>query len=262
MLPVPDTETIKPLQSLHARYEAKCQSRLLREKIVKYARNHRSPLDPLVQLLPDPIVEELVKIETVRMELSRSKKPELRVLGLQNYRKGLAVLYLMKLPTKIRLLVEHEVQDRDLPLELVAGIEGGKSCLFLKSRVSPKAAKFRFKKDVDNQEFERLQWSVLVFAFPGQQTRGVPHYEILHQEILPFRRQKSVDRRGAYGQVYETEVYSEHHDWPGNPRIVSLSHAVLCMCTKSSRMIEMRLRAMSLLSKHSSQEMKRPSVLR
>lgn len=225
---------IQPLHDILAKAEAKFRSNKIRDKI--RARRHRSPLDPHVKLLPESSVADVVHAGTVKAELERSRKAPPTATDLEGFCKILTVLYLIKQQTEISIFVKNGIRDFDLPLELSSGVERGRTRLFLNSKHNPRSVRFRLKKDLDNQEFTRLQWSVLgfIFAQTEQRRTGVAHYDLHDQFVLPFRTHRPVKRQGASGQVYRTEVFSKHHGWKCQAQAACHPHRMSVRYTKTT----------------------------
>jgi len=120
------------------------------------------------------------------------------------YLKIFAVLLLVGRKTDIWTFIAKKVSDEDLPL-----VRCGKS---LARRSQSNAALPCFKhwsqNDIDN--FQKIQWRVLVPIFGGPVGSDTPHHELERERILPFV-EWSLSSAGQYARVYRARIHSDHH---------------------------------------------------
>ena len=128
-----------------------------------------------------------------------------------SYRKILAILHLMKRPSKIRLFVKSGVCDSDLPLA-DASVSTGPS-VFYGLRSEKSGSLVRFKKRADAKEFLERQWSVLVPFFHCSDGTHVPHHDFESEVILPFLSHEETAKEGGSGKVYKIEIHPDHHSF-------------------------------------------------
>jgi hypothetical protein len=203
-------ETLGPLDRLKA---AK-RSYEISKKVVGAARQCRS-LDYHVKFLPEQRIPELVDSSSISLELTRSRKGSLMTYAPELFRKVQTILYLIDLPTKIRLFVSNNVCDADLPLELLPGTKESDKSITLRSIKHPEV-QVTFRKRLDAEDFVKHQWSVLAYIFHPRTNAKVPHHKLRDDEILPFQGQKLVGRQGSSGKVFETRIHPDHHFWDWN----------------------------------------------
>jgi hypothetical protein len=178
--------------------------------------------------IPNKQVEKLVTQDAVQFELSKANRSMTKISRLMkppivaeecaSYRKILAILHLMKRPSKVRLFVKYGVCDSDLPLEEVP-------CPTFCELRSPKSGlAVRFQKRADAKEFLDRQWSVLVPFFHGSDGRHIPpHRDFGSEDILPFLSYEEAAKGGGSGKVFKVEIHPDHHSF----------HKVRLSCTRS-----------------------------
>jgi hypothetical protein len=187
-----------------------------RRKVTGFARNFR-PIDPHVTFIPDKKIDQLVKPQDINIELSRSRTEPLVTDAPEEFRKILTILYLLKLPRKIRRFVQRSVRDVDLPFDNFIKIESSGKRAVLRSRNRPDA-EVPFE---EAEDFVKHQWSALAFVFRPLKRPGVPHYKIPSEVILPFQSHRRLDRRGASGQVYKTRIHPDYYYWKAKSKVKS-----------------------------------------
>jgi hypothetical protein len=169
--------------------------------------------------LTDSRIDELVTDDAVQFELSKANRSMTKIVRIRkppivaeecaSYRKILAILYLMKRPSKIRLFVKHGVCDSDLPLREGSCPIGPRSFYELRSQKS--GSTVRFKKPVHAIEFLERQWSVLVPFFHGSDGTHIPHNDFGSDVILPFISQEETATEGGSGKVFKVEIHPDQH---------------------------------------------------
>lgn len=190
------------------------KSRQISKKVVETARQSRS-LDYHIKFLSEQKIRELVDSAAVSLELTRSRKGSLGTPCPERFRKILTILYLLGLPTKVRLFVLRDACDEDLPFEISAETRNNGST-GLRSKKNPKAPLVYFKRRGDAEEFVQHQWSVMVHVFSPLGGSKIPHYTLQDCEVLPFTGQKPMNRQGASGEVFRTWIHPDHHFWEWN----------------------------------------------
>jgi hypothetical protein len=136
----------------------------------------------------------------------------------KTYRKVFTILLMIGRPTRIRNFLEEGVCDADLPLEFPS-----KNC-------KPWDLRRKHARDVPLQlfkgwrpntvkRFEKTQWTVLAPYLGQDERRKALFFKIPDRAILPFTNWEKVNSRGrgigrgGYGQVYKTEIHSDHHGY-------------------------------------------------
>lgn len=189
-----------------------------RRRVTGFARSFR-PIDPHVTFLPDEKIEKLVGPKDVILELSRSRTEPLVTDSPEEFRKILTILYLLKLPRKIRRFVQRSVRDMDLPFDAFTSTEPSGRCAILRSKNRPDA-EVPFE---DAEDFVKHQWSALAFVFRPLKRPGVPHYKIPSEVILPFQSHCRLGRKGAFGQVYKTRIHPDYYYWKAKSKVKSFN---------------------------------------
>jgi hypothetical protein len=157
----------------------------------------------------DAVQFELTKANLSMTKISRLMKSRVSADECTSYRKVLAILHLMKRPSKIRLFVKHRVCDSHLPLMEAPYPTGPRRYYELRSRREP-GSSVRFKKGAYANEFLERQWSVLVPFFQGSDGNHVPHDDFESDTILPFLHYEE-KRKGGSGEVFKVEIHPAHH---------------------------------------------------
>lgn len=207
------------INTKRSRRAAADKSRKIRDRVVNCA--HSSLLDYHVKFLSDSEVCKVVDAEAVVHELTRSKKGPIVATTPTEYRKILAILYFLDLPTKVRLFVEQTVCDRDLPFKVIDDPQRSDNGVALKSIGNPSARLVPFKRRKDADKFAKQQWSVMAFHFRSVDGESTPHYELEDEEIMPFLWQSRTKTTGASGAVFKTGIFPDHHCWDWNITDVS-----------------------------------------
>jgi hypothetical protein len=187
-----------------------------RRRVTGLARNLRI-INTHVAFLPDEKIDKLVQPKHVNLELSRSRTKALVTDAPGKFCKILTILYLLKLPKKIRRFVQRSVRDADLPFDAIPNESSGR-CAVLRSKNRPDA-RVPFE---DAEDFVKHQWSVLAFAFRSLKAPRVPHYKIPSEVILPFQSHHPLDRKGASGLVYKTRIHPDYYDWKVESKVKSV----------------------------------------
>jgi hypothetical protein len=109
--------------------------------------------------IPNKQVEKLVTNDAVQFELSKANRSMTKISRLMkppivteectSYRNILAILHLMKRPSKIRLFVKYGVCDSDLPLEGVPCSTGPRSFCELKNPKSGSSVRVNKRADAN-----------------------------------------------------------------------------------------------------------------
>jgi hypothetical protein len=175
-----------------------------------YLRHKFVPITRIDQFVTEDAVQfELSKANRSMTKISRIRKSPIVAKECASYRKILAILHLMKRPSKIRLFVKYRVCDSDLPLIDAACPTGPRSFYELKSQKS--GSSVRFKKHADAIEFLERQWSVLVPFFHGSDGSHIPHNNFGSDVILPFISLEETTKEGGSGRVIKVEIHPDHH---------------------------------------------------
>lgn len=191
------------------------KSRKTTRKVVECARLFRST-DYHAKFLPEQKIYELVDPKAVSLELKRSRKGPLGTQTPEKFCKILAILYLLNLPTKIRLFVLSGVCDEHLPFEIPPGVKRSDGTTALRSVKDETASLVFFKRLGDAEDFVKNQWSVLAHVFHPPKDTQILH-DILHDdEILPFCSLKPTVRQGVSGNVFQAYIHPGHHCWDWN----------------------------------------------
>lgn len=104
------------------------------------------PNTQIATLIRDTIVHsELSKSNRSYSKLGKIGKPPIAISDATSFKRFLAILYLMDRPTKIRLFVEGDVCDGDLPLVAVLRSDGSCNEFDLQSRDKPGGRNVQFK---------------------------------------------------------------------------------------------------------------------
>lgn len=189
------------------------KSRKIGKKVNESARSCRSAEDYHVKFLPEPKIRQLVDAHSVALELTRSRKGSFVAQEPSKFCKILTILYLIGLPTKIRLFVSKGINDAHLPFSR-AKITN--DTIALKSTKDSDAPLISFPKRGDTEDFLKCQWSVQAYIFHAPQDDQIPHHTIDDAVILPFLRQKMTGRQGVSGKVVRTKIHPSHHFWDWN----------------------------------------------
>jgi hypothetical protein len=206
-------EAVKqPHLGLIDRLAASKKSRTLSGKVTEYSRRARS-LDYHTKFLSEQKIRELVNPGAVSLELTRSRKGSLVTQEPGQYCKILTILYLIDLPTKIRLFVLGGISDAHLPLEVIDHKKDKDGAIPLRSVQDKSSSLVYFKNRGDAKDFVKHQWSVLAHVFLQSKESHVPHHILHDNEVLPFRGHVLMSRQGASGEVFRTWIDPDHHCW-------------------------------------------------
>ncbi|CAN9210178.1 unnamed protein product [Alternaria alternata] len=187
------------------------------------AARHRSYLRKY--FVSEPDIRRIVSPEAVHQELARSnfskleriRKDPITIEDGGPYVKILAILYLIKKPTKIRLFVQSGVCDRDLPLEQDPRRDGPEGSYALRSRHNNQACTILFKRRDYAVDFLEHQWTVLAPTFVRNDAAVVPLVEIEPEVVLPFLSHQEVLKQGGSSKVFRTVIQPDH-DLLGNTK--------------------------------------------
>ncbi|CAN9243956.1 unnamed protein product [Alternaria alternata] len=121
------------------------------------------------KFIPESQIRDIVRDEVIQAELSKSNKSvgkPSRMLkapvvskNYESYRKILAILYLMKRPSKIRLFVKAGLCDDQLPFKKAQHLGRFDRSATLTSRNTPGSANIKFTRPEDADEFLDRQWT-------------------------------------------------------------------------------------------------------
>jgi hypothetical protein len=172
------------------------------------------------RFIPESRIRDIVRDEVIQAELSKSNKPMYKPSRMMRapvvakdyalYRKILAILYLMKRPSKIRLFVKSGVCDKHLPLKEIQHPVGHNRSVTLTSLNIPESPRMEFKRPEDADEFLQRQWSVLAPVFVGSD-KAVPHDNLEHEMILPFLSETTIAKEGGSSKVFKAKIHPDHH---------------------------------------------------
>lgn len=147
----------------------------------------------------------------IETAVSKSRKTSIPVKNPERYRKIFFVLCLMKLPTKIRMFVEGQVDDEDLPLCVTGtGLLGVSRVL--KSQAGSYSRTVKFRWNWDAEDFCKRQWVVLAPIFKRTKSTKIPHCSLHDRAVLPFVDSGEDAREGSYGKVTRIEISPDHHN--------------------------------------------------
>lgn len=185
--------------------------------------------------LPSSRIREVQEID-IQTAVSKSRKPLILVKKPECYRKIFFVLCLMKLPTKIRLFIENQVDDEDLPLCVTGtGLLGVSRVLKSQAGTHSRTVKFRWNWDAE--DFCKRQWVVLAPVFRRTKSIKIPHRSLHDRAVLPFVRSDEDAGEGSYGKITRVEMSPHHHNL-----MVSCftSQAFLIMLIKTEKVQHLR----------------------
>ncbi|CAN9095128.1 unnamed protein product [Alternaria alternata] len=173
------------------------------------------------KFIPESQIRDIVQDEVIQAELSKSNKSvgkPSRMLkapvvskNYESYRKILAILYLMKRPSKIRLFVKAGLCDDQLPFKKAQHLGRFDRSATLTSRNTPGSANIKFTRPEDADEFLDRQWSVLAPVFSGSDGI-VPHDDFECESILPFLPETTIAKEGGSSKVFKAKIHPDHHN--------------------------------------------------
>ncbi|KAH8640825.1 hypothetical protein IG631_03766 [Alternaria alternata] len=173
------------------------------------------------KFIPESQIRDIVRDEVIQAELSKSNKSigkPSRMLkapvvskNYESYRKILAILYLMKRPSKIRLFVKAGLCDDQLPFKKAQHLGRFDRSATLTSRNTPGSANIKFTRPEDADEFLDRQWSVLAPVFTGSDGI-VPHDDFECESILPFLPETTIAKEGGSSKVFKAKIHPDHHN--------------------------------------------------
>jgi hypothetical protein len=174
----------------------------------------------LHKFIPDSRVRDIIRDKDIQTELSKSNKSmrkPTRMLktpvvpeNYASYRKILAILYLMKRPSKIRLFVRSRLCDDHLPLKKTLDPSGVDHVATLTSRRMLESPCIKFKRKDDAEEFLERQWSVLAPVF-DRPAGIVSHKDLEPEVVLPFLSETTIAKVGGSSKVFKAKIHPDHH---------------------------------------------------
>lgn len=160
--------------------------------------------------LPSSRIHEVQETD-IQTAVSKSQKTLIPVRKPERYRKIFFVLCLMKLPTKIRMFIENQVDDEDLPLCVTGtGLLGVSRVLKSQAETHSRTVKFRWNWDAE--DFCKRQWVVLAPVFRRTKSTKIPHHSLHDRAVLPFVCSDEDAGEGSYGKVTRVEMSPHHHN--------------------------------------------------
>ncbi|KAK9425270.1 putative Cytochrome P450 [Seiridium unicorne] len=134
--------------------------------------------------------------------------------GEKTYLKIMAILILIERPARIKLFIDADICDRDLPLfECSKKKSTQRHGLCKKDSNVPLKLFDRWRK-CSIERFEEHQWIFPAPFFGSAKRKSVPHYQFSQKHILPFKFSRKHDtREGGFGQVRMVEIPPDHHDF-------------------------------------------------
>lgn len=192
----------------------------LSESIVK---NHLQQ-----RFIPCNKLREVVTAETVCVELKKSNYSNLRRIHARpvtvengtKYQRILAILYLIKLPSKIREFVKHGVCDEALPLVKCENSKDTSSPM-LRSGHDCTDRAIKFKRQEYIQDFLDNQWKVLAPVFLWTGGNHIWHRRLVPETIIPFISHER-SAQGGYSKVLQTEIHPSHHQFDNVSFVISI----------------------------------------
>ena len=192
-----------PLAGLERRDYARKMCQKYNEWLVESPHPHR-------YFLPISRIHEIQGID-IQTAVSSSRKPPILVKKPERYRKIFFVLCLMKLPTKIRMFIENQVDDEYLPLcGSGTGLLGVSRVL--KSQNVTHSNTVKFKWNWDARDFYKLQWVVLAPIFEKTKDTKIPHCSLHDKDVLPFVGNGVDAGEGGYGKVTHIKMSPDHNN--------------------------------------------------
>jgi len=172
------------------------------------------------RFIPESRIRDIVHEKVVQTNLFKSHstmgKPSRTLQTMvipgdyMSYRKILAILYLMKRPSKIRLFVQSGLCDEHLPLKKIQGPKDVDRATTMTSRRMQKSPSIRFKRLDDADEFLDRQWWVLAPIF-DRPSEGVSHKDLECEAVLPFLSETMIAKEGGSSQVFKAKIHPDHH---------------------------------------------------
>ncbi|KAI0198029.1 hypothetical protein F4808DRAFT_473134 [Astrocystis sublimbata] len=132
----------------------------------------------------------------------------------KSYLKIMAILILIERPFRIKLFIEEEICDQDLPLVLCEQDPTSAIPRELRKKDSlhVRLKCFEGWSDATVVRFEQSQWSLLAPGFETAKRKDVPHYKFDRKRILPFKSIKNTAQRGGgFSLVRKVEIHRSHH---------------------------------------------------
>ncbi|KAI8945397.1 hypothetical protein F4801DRAFT_568380 [Xylaria longipes] len=156
------------------------------------------------QHLVPTVLTEPMKV-TSNQEESASKKSYLKIM---------AILIMIERPARIKLFMDADVCDADLPLKLVKQHESGSSTPWELRRTDAGQVPLKCFEGWSYstiKQFEESQWSFLAPVLSPAERKNVPHYRFSPKTILPFKASKKSDiLEGGFGHVRKVEIHAGH----------------------------------------------------
>lgn len=150
----------------------------------------------------------------------------------QSFRKIFALLVILEATASIRLFLQDNVSDLDLPL--VWPSNGGMKGLCRKDADGHSLGEplkcFSKWSRVKLRNFYEYQWKLLAPFFSKTGKGEVKHYPLREDHILPFVECNGVseedsEKSGGYGKVSMVQIHPDHHDFE-DPKLSSKGFAV------------------------------------
>ncbi|KAJ2981487.1 hypothetical protein NUW58_g6677 [Xylaria curta] len=152
-------------------------------------------------------------------------------------------------PARIKLFIDADVCDADLPLALVRQDETDSSMPWvLRKTEAPHMPLMCFEgwSYSTVKQFEESQWSFLTPSFDAAERKNVPHYRFSPKTILPFKVSGGGDVwEGGFGRVRKVEIHPGHRNF--NTKVSCSYFAVKTL--KDSRDEEVFKREVATLSR-------------
>ncbi|KAM0810032.1 putative Protein kinase [Seiridium cardinale] len=130
------------------------------------------------------------------------------------YLKIMAILILIERPARIKLFIDADISDRDLPLFECPKEKGTQRHGLCKKDSNVPLKLFDVWRRCSIERFEEHQWIFLTPFFESADRKSVPHYQFSQKQILPFKFSRKHDiREGGFGWVHMVEIPPDHHDF-------------------------------------------------
>ncbi|KAJ8130174.1 hypothetical protein O1611_g3457 [Lasiodiplodia mahajangana] len=175
--------------------------------------------DQAQEIIGDPWQEK--STQNASNEGSSASKPA--------YLKIMAILILIERPSRIKLFIDSNVSDADLPLELVGQDASDSSTTWELRKADGHHVPLKCFEGWSYstvKRFEELQWSFIAPYFRPAKRKTVPHYSFHPQTILPFKFVKTSNvSEGGFGRVYRVEIHPDHRGF-ANSKSSNSSFAV------------------------------------
>lgn len=128
----------------------------------------------------------------------------------KSYIKIFAILVLIGRPARIKLFIDEDICDADLPL-IKKLAEGRFRELCRKSAPEVQLRCFEGWDHLSMKEFEAYQWKLLAPSFERGSRRHIHHYAFDSKVILPFTYYSQRSESGTFGQVSKVKIHPDYH---------------------------------------------------